>query len=129
MTRRRPYKSRFSEEIKASQENVLWPNVVRNSRRSDALLWRGSPDATLVQRIGICLFGLAFFGIGLMFFRLAQRENSRPLGCSHAYGSFWVPGSSLTPSEGPAANRNDQLDWEAPNREEGASNYRTDPDL
>ena len=34
----------------------------------------------MVQRIGICLFGLAFFGIGLMFFRLAQRENSRPLG-------------------------------------------------
>jgi hypothetical protein len=30
----------------------------------DMFFWRGSPDATLVQRIGVWVLGVTFYGIG-----------------------------------------------------------------
>ncbi len=55
---------RLVEDARAKQENVLWPNAMVNSSGVDALLWKGSPSATRVQRIGIAIFGLAFAFIG-----------------------------------------------------------------
>jgi hypothetical protein len=53
------------EAIKAKQRNTVWPDTMVNSRGVDAFLWRGDPDAPLVQRIGTCVFGLIFILIGL----------------------------------------------------------------
>jgi hypothetical protein len=35
-----------------------------NSSSVDALLWRGSPNATKVQRVGIAIWGLGFGCLG-----------------------------------------------------------------
>jgi hypothetical protein len=56
------------EATKAKQRNVDWRDAHMNGRTVDEFLWKGSPDASLVQRIGACLFGIAFVlvGIGLV---------------------------------------------------------------
>jgi hypothetical protein len=66
------------EDIHARQRNIVWPDTLRNGRRVDAFLWRGSPDATPVQRIGAWLFGLAY--LGLSFFIFARHAGSRLVG-------------------------------------------------
>jgi len=64
------------EEIEAKQRNIVFPDTVRNSRNVDAFLWKGSPDAPLVQRLGAWIFGLFFFVCGLCFIDIAQRKHS-----------------------------------------------------
>ena len=46
--------------IEARQRNIVWPDTLRNGALVDAFLWKGSPDATPTQRIGIALFGFLF---------------------------------------------------------------------
>jgi hypothetical protein len=48
------------EEVRAKQRNTVWPDTIRNSRSVDAFLWKGSPDAPLVQRIAAWVFGVFF---------------------------------------------------------------------
>jgi hypothetical protein len=50
----------ISDDARSRQRNTVWPDTLRNGRFVDVFLWRGSPDATLVQRIGTTLFGLLF---------------------------------------------------------------------
>lgn len=56
------------EDVNAKQRNTLWPDAMINGRSVDEFLWKGSPDAPLVQRIGAWIFGLTFMllGIGLV---------------------------------------------------------------
>jgi len=50
---------------------------MRNSRGMDELLWKGSPTATKVQRVGIAVWGLLFLSLGLFFmFVLASEQHS-----------------------------------------------------
>ena len=66
-------RQKFLDEIEANQKNILWNDTVRNGRGVDAFLWKGSPDATLVQRVGAWLFGLTFLGFGVVFLTIARR--------------------------------------------------------
>ena len=61
---RRNAQDHLIEDVRAKQQNVLWPNATVNSSSVDALLWKGSPSATKVQRVGIGIFGLGFASIG-----------------------------------------------------------------
>jgi predicted cobalt transporter CbtA len=45
-------------------------------------LWRGSPDATLVQRIGAWLLGVTFLGLGIAILMLAREAGSRLIGAA-----------------------------------------------
>jgi len=65
----------FVEEIQDRQRNVLWPDAPRNSRNVDAFLWKGDPDAPLIQRIGACIFGLTFILIGLGWLDVAYERH------------------------------------------------------
>jgi hypothetical protein len=65
------------EDVKASQRNTLWPDAMVNSSSVDALLWKGSPKATKVQRIGIAIWGLTFACLGA-FFELVASEKHEP---------------------------------------------------
>ena len=56
---------RLIEEIKAKQRNTVWPDTLMNGRSVDEFLWKGSPDAPLVQRMGAWIFGLAFMLIAV----------------------------------------------------------------
>lgn len=61
-------------EIEARQRNTVWPDTLRNGALVDAFVWRGSPNATYIQRIGTALFGLLFLcpAVLLMRFRFFE---------------------------------------------------------
>jgi hypothetical protein len=50
-----------------------------NGVRVDALLWKGSPKATKVQRIGIAIWGLTFLALGTFFTFVLAPELHSPL--------------------------------------------------
>jgi hypothetical protein len=68
-------RKKFIEEIKAKQRNTVWPGPMINSRGVDELLWRGDPNAPLVQRIAAWLFGLVFVLIGLGWLDVAYQKH------------------------------------------------------
>ncbi len=66
-----------------------------NSSKVDALLWKGSPKATKVQRVGIVISGLAFLSIGVFFlFVLASEQPSPRLPYSDCL--VWQLGTRIT---------------------------------
>jgi hypothetical protein len=70
-----PSKERVIEEIKTKQRNFAFPDTLRNSRSVDEFLWKGSPDAPLVQRMGAWMFGLFFILGGLVFLDVAYEKH------------------------------------------------------
>jgi hypothetical protein len=57
----------FIEDLEARQRNIVFPDTVRNGRSVDAFLWRGSPNPTMVQRIGAWILGLTIVVMGIVF--------------------------------------------------------------
>src|ERR1700682_2054936 len=50
------HSSKLLDDLRARQRNTLWPDTLRNARTVDAFLWKGSPDATPIQRAGSAIF-------------------------------------------------------------------------
>lgn len=71
---------RFVEEIEAKQRNTVWPDTMKNGRSVDEFLWKGSPDAPLVQRMGAWIFGMFFMLGGSAWFDAAYEKHDRVLG-------------------------------------------------
>lgn len=71
-----PSHQRAVEELDAKQRNIVWPDTLRNGKSVDAFLWKGDPDAPLVQRIGAWLFGLFFILVGLGWVTVAYEKRS-----------------------------------------------------
>lgn len=71
--------ARLLEEVESRQRNLLWPDTMLNASRVDALLWKGSPKATKVQRVGIAIWGLSFFALGGFFTFLQAPELHSPM--------------------------------------------------
>ena len=85
-----PNRKKLLEEIKSKQRNTIWPDTLINSQGVNEFLWKGSPDAPLVQRVAAWLFGVVFilggvgwlaaaykkewWGICLFFFRMVLRR-------------------------------------------------------
>ena len=67
---------RLIEEIEAKQKNTVRPDPLKNSASVDALLWRGSSEATRTQRLGILVFGMAFILVGVAILLLAGEHRS-----------------------------------------------------
>jgi hypothetical protein len=67
---------RLIEQIKAKQQNTVWPSPLINSKAVDEFLWKGASDAPLVQRIGACIFGAAFISLGVFFVGLAVEQKT-----------------------------------------------------
>jgi len=63
------------EEVKRKQRNTVWPDTMVNGRSVDEYLWKGSPEAPLVQRVGAWLFGGLFMVSGVSMIE-AIREMS-----------------------------------------------------
>ena len=69
--------TKLLQDIETRQRNIVWPDTMRNSHGMDELLWKGSPAATKVQRVGIAIWGLLFLSLGLFFmFVLASEQHS-----------------------------------------------------
>jgi hypothetical protein len=66
----------FVNEIRTKQQNLTWPEMVRNGRAVDEFFWKGSANAPPVQRIAACLFGLCFSVGGLEFLGFALKHRS-----------------------------------------------------
>jgi hypothetical protein len=66
----------FAKDVRSKQSNILWPDGLHNGISVDKLLWKGSPNATLVQRVGIGIFGIAFLLFAAFFAQLAYRDHS-----------------------------------------------------
>jgi hypothetical protein len=73
---RSPTGGEFIDEIEARQRNVVWPGPQVNSRLVGKLLWQGSPGATIVQRIGLSVFGLVYLLAGLACLSFAKGTHS-----------------------------------------------------
>ncbi len=69
-------RQKLIEDIKTKQSNTVWPDALRNSRGVDEFLWRGSPNAPLVQRIGAWVFGITLLIFGIVFLDVAHRMHS-----------------------------------------------------
>jgi hypothetical protein len=65
----------FIDGVRASQRNIVFPDTVRNERPLLVFLWRGSPDPSLIQRIGAWLFGLMWIAFGAVFLRQATEAR------------------------------------------------------
>jgi hypothetical protein len=63
------------DEFRARQENIVFPDTVRNGRSVDLFLWKGSPNPWLVQRIAAWMFGLVYICAGLEILYQAVRER------------------------------------------------------
>jgi len=63
-------------ELEAKQRNTIWPDALINSRGVDAFLWKGSPNPSVVQRIGAVLFGLFFICGSVMFASVCAERHS-----------------------------------------------------
>jgi hypothetical protein len=73
---RQPSKQgQFIEEMEARQRNTVWPDTLLNGRSVDEFLWKGSPDAPLVQRIGAWVFGLTFMLLAMALIEI-DRETT-----------------------------------------------------
>jgi len=75
---RYPYEhdhEQYLADLKARQRNIVFPDTVRNGRSVDKILWKGDPDAPLVQRIGTTIFGISYFAMGVGFWLLALQEK------------------------------------------------------
>jgi len=58
--RRLNEKPEFIKEMEAQQRNVWFADTLRNGTTVNRFMWYGSPTATLVQRVGLTLYGLCF---------------------------------------------------------------------
>ena len=61
--------------IRAKQSNIVWPDVLKNSKGIDAFFWYGSPRPTGSQRVAAWLVGSTFLAIGLV--ELAYAKGNR----------------------------------------------------
>lgn len=66
----------YIAEVRARQRNTVWPDTLRNSRGLNELLFRGVPDAPLVQRLGVWILGLFVLFGGLCVLDIAYEKRS-----------------------------------------------------
>jgi hypothetical protein len=63
MTKHHHKKEQWEGELINRQRNIVFPDTVRNDRLVNELFWKGSPRATLVQRIGIAILSILPLGV------------------------------------------------------------------
>ena len=74
---------KYIDDIKSKQNNIIWPNPLRNSGSVDAFLFKGSANPRPVQRVAAWLFGLTYIAGGVIFLGVAW----------HVKENAWIPAS------------------------------------
>jgi hypothetical protein len=82
-------REKLHEEMKARQQNVVWPGPTRNARFFYDFLWNGSQNATPVLRIGAFLLGLVYLVSGWTMFYYSFLDGSF-LGVLISFGFLWL---------------------------------------
>lgn len=70
---------KLRQDLEAKQRNILWPDTLANTRGVDEFLWKGSPNPTGVQRVGMAIFGLFYLGVGVGLFSQMNSTYTRIL--------------------------------------------------
>jgi hypothetical protein len=65
----------YIEDIRDRQRNTVFPDTLRGGRSVDELLFKGSPNAPLVQRIGVLILALAYVLVGIVFVSMAFEQR------------------------------------------------------
>lgn len=55
----------FINDMRMKQQNILWPDTLRNGRNIDRFLLKGSGHPSLVMRIGAWLIGICALLMGI----------------------------------------------------------------
>jgi hypothetical protein len=76
VAKHRHKKEQWEGELTNRQRNIVFPDTVRNGRSVDALLWKGNPHATRVQRIGIAIFAAFYLIIGVLLIYAGSQADS-----------------------------------------------------
>lgn len=72
--------TRETREFKARQKKTALADRLLKNREANEPLFKGSPDAPLVQRVGACIFGISFVLAGVRFLVLGFDKGSWPVG-------------------------------------------------
>lgn len=62
--------------LEERQKNLTWPDLLRNGRSVDEVIWKGVRGAPLVQRIGVAIFAMAFLLVGITLVSMASQIGS-----------------------------------------------------
>ncbi|MGD0293765.1 MAG: hypothetical protein ABSB30_07905 [Terracidiphilus sp.] len=71
-----PKFEQIREELEARQRSILWPDYLRATRNVFESLWKGDPKAKPVQRVGLVLFALHSWVVGVFFVALAWSSGT-----------------------------------------------------
>jgi hypothetical protein len=85
MTKDHHKKEQWERELVNRQRNIVFPDTVRNDRLVNELLWKGSPHAARVQRIGIALIAIAPLTIAATFIYMGWYDDP-PNSLSELFG-------------------------------------------
>ena len=84
---------RFREDVDLRQRNTVWPDTLQNAAKVDGFIWKGSPTATGVQRVGILIWGIVFLVMAyalLSLLFLDQLEPASIVVLIFAFGAAYV---------------------------------------
>jgi hypothetical protein len=70
----------YIEDIKDRQRNTVFPDVLRGGRSVDELLFKGSPNAPLVQRIGVMILAILYLGAAASSIAIAVEQGNWLIG-------------------------------------------------
>ena len=68
--------TKFIDDIRARQNNTVWPDLLASSRRIDEFLLKGPRDASVIQRIGTAIFGAGSLFSALLLLYAAHENRS-----------------------------------------------------
>lgn len=69
----------FVTSLRDKQNNILPPDIIRNDREIDDVLWNGPTSASRIQRVGMFVIGIVLFGMSSVM-ACASFERSDWLG-------------------------------------------------
>jgi hypothetical protein len=72
-------RDKLRQDLEDKQKNILWPDTLRNARGVDEFLWKGSPRPTVVQRVGLGIFGFFYLVGGVALFLIISPTLPRIL--------------------------------------------------
>lgn len=81
---------RMMDELEAKQQNILWPQSLKNGRNVNTFLWKGAEKPTASMRLGAFLIGTVYLIAAVSFCAVAAESGSILPLSSHSLGYILV---------------------------------------
>ncbi len=66
----------YIEDVRDCQRNTVWPDLSRNGRSIDEVLFKGVRKAPLIQRVGILVFAVMYLMAAVALVDMAVAETT-----------------------------------------------------